>query len=131
MLTYFYERFFNDKEKQIFHKKIENTSFALSPSTRSDTRKYDYASYLFKENKRAGENIEKCKNCMSNKSQIKVLNEALIDLFTQSKFMLKQIHKLNNDIDDKNKIFIEEMVTNISQLNNIFDSIYERTKKRC
>lgn len=130
MLTYIYERFFN-KEEQISSKRIEDTSFVLSPSTRSDTRKYNYSSYLFKENKRAGENIEKCKNCMSNKSQIKVLNEALIDLFTQSKFMLKQLHKLNNDIDDRNKIFIEEMVTNISQLNNIFDSIYERTKKRC
>ena len=128
MINYFYGRFFNNKE--IIDIKIEDASFVLSPSTRNETKKYDISSYLFKENKRAGENIEKCKNCISNKSHIIFLNTALIDLFTQSKFMLKQIHKLNNDIDDKNKIFIEEMVTNISQLNNIFDSIYERTKKR-
>ena len=43
--------------------------------------------------------------------------------------MLKQIDKLNNNIDDKNKFYIQEMINNMLQLNNLFNSIYGGSKK--
>jgi len=119
MFEYFYNNFFykNEKEKDI----IQNT-FIHSPSTKREDSKGIIKS-LFKENKKAGENIEKCKYYKTNKKQVKLLNDALTELFNQSTFMLKQINKLNNSIDNKNKYYIQEMITNLSQINNIFVTV--------
>lgn len=122
MFSYVYSFFYNEKlEKQ--------AEKSLSPSTREKNKRLELIRSLEKQNKKTGINIEKCNSCKTNKSQIKLIYNALTNLFTQSKFILKQINKMKDkNIDLENQIYIQEMLTNITELNNIFDTVYGRVK---
>jgi hypothetical protein len=118
MFSYVYSFLYNEKlEKQV--------GKSLSPSSRERNKILELIRNLEKQNKKTGINIEKCNSCKTNKSQIKLIYNALTNLFTQSKFILKQINKMKDkNIDLENEIYIQEMLTNITELNNIFDTIY-------
>tara|TARA_B100000035_G_C20678120_1_gene412724 strand:- start:74 stop:454 length:381 start_codon:yes stop_codon:yes gene_type:complete len=123
MFSYFYSFFYND-EKNDFEKET-----ILSPKSREKNKFLELIRNLEKQNKKTGVNIEKCKSSKKNKNQLKLIMSALTDLFMQSKFMLKQISKLKDkNIDQENQIYIQEMLTNITELNNIFDTVYGRVK---
>lgn len=123
MFSYFYSFFYNN-EKNDFEKDT-----ILSPKSREKNKFLELIRNLEKQNKKTGVNIEKCKSSKKNKNQLKLIMAALTDLFMQSKFMLKQISKLKDkNIDQENQIYIQEMLTNITELNNIFDTVYGRVK---
>lgn len=123
MFSYFYSFFYND-EKNDFEKET-----ILSPKSRENNKLLELIHNLEKQNKKTCVNIEKCKSSKKNKNQLKLIMTALTDLFMQSKFMLKQISKLKDkNIDSENKIYIQEMLTNITELNNIFDTVYGSLK---
>ena len=123
MFSYLYSFFYND-EKNDFEKET-----ILSPKSREKNKFLELIRNLEKQNKKTGVNIEKCKSSKKNKNQLKLIMAALTDLFMQSKFMLKQISKLKDkNIDQENQIYIQEMLTNITELNNIFDTVYGRVK---
>ena len=110
---------------------IENPNPTPIKKTSQDKNNNDLIESLKQHNVIVRQNIEKCKKCKIDKNKIKILYLALTDLFTQSKFMLDQINKFKGIIDEENKSYVHEMISNISQLNNIFDSIYETSAKRC
>ena len=120
MYSYFYSFFYND-EKNDFEKETileSNEKKKISELIRN----------LEKQNKKTVVNIEKCISS-KNTNQLKLIRDALTDLFMQSKFMLKQISKIKDkNIDQENQIYIQEMLTNITELNNIFDTVYGRVK---
>lgn len=126
MINYIYSFFKGENIPS--NKELTKTNLIFSPTVKKKETA-TIIDLLFKGNQRTKKNIEKCNHIKSNKKQIKLFSKALIDLFTQSKFMLKQIDKLNNNIDDKNKFYIQEMINNMLQLNNLFNSIYGGSKK--
>jgi len=123
MFSYVYSFLYNEKlEKQ--------AEKSLSPSSREKNKLLELILNLEKQNIKTGINIEKCNSCKTNKSQIKLIYNALTNLFTQSKFILKQINKMKDtNIDIENEIYIQEMLTNITELNHIFDTIYDSIEK--
>ena len=110
MINYIYSFFKGENIPS--NKELTKTNLIFSPTVKKKETE-TIIDLLFKGNQRIKKNIEKCNHIKSNKKQIKLFSKALIDLFTQSKFMLKQIDKLNNNIDDKNKFYIQEMINNM------------------
>ena len=124
MISYILSFFYNQEQTEFQKDDI------LSPNSREKNKTLELIRNLEKQNKRTCFNIEKCKLCKKNKYRIKIIGDALTDLFMQSKFMLKQLIKIKDkNIDQENKIYIQEMLTNITELNNIFDTIYGSIKK--
>ncbi len=114
---------------------IKASSFISSPSNKGGNKQPVNKNIiaLNKETIRARINIEKGNHLISNhnyvllqKKHIKTIVSALIDVFTKSNFMIKQINKLNGNIDHSNDTYIKGILNNLCELNNIFDSIYER-----
>ena len=120
MYSYFYSFFYNDGKND----------FEKETILESNEKKkiLELIRNLEKQNKKTVVNIEKCISS-KNTNQLKLIRDALTDLFMQSKFMLKQISKIKDkNIDQENQIYIQEMLTNITELNNIFDTVYGRVK---
>lgn len=91
-------------------------------------RNIDLISLLNNEKERSIQNIEKCRFCKKCNLQTSIYN-SLNELFNQCTFILIQVQKLDK-IDEQNKLYIQEMVSSITELNNIFDSIYESIRKK-
>lgn len=91
-------------------------------------RNIDLITLLNNEKERSIQNIEKCRFCKKCNLQTSIYN-SLNELFNQCTFILIQVQKLDK-IDEQNKLYIQEMVSSITELNNIFDSIYESIRKK-
>lgn len=91
-------------------------------------RNIDLVTLLNNEKERSIKNIEKCRFCKKCNLQTSIYN-SLNELFNQCTFILIQVQKLDK-IDEQNKWYIQEMVSSITELNNIFDSIYESIRKK-
>ena len=91
-------------------------------------RNIDLITILHNEKERCIKNIEKCRYCKKCNLQTLTCN-SLNELFNHCTFILTQVQKLDK-IDEQNKLYIQEMVSTITELNNIFDSIYESIRKK-
>ena len=68
-------------------------------------------------------NIENNKYNKNDKKTIEILKEALIQVFTNDRFMVNQLKKMNT-MDTNNEYDLKRALENIKQLNIICETIY-------
>jgi len=89
----------------------------------SDVSNHKYIKAMETELIKTQKNIENNKYNKNDKKTIEILKEALIQVFTNNRFMVNQIKKMNT-MDTNNEYDLKRALENIKQLNIICENIY-------
>lgn len=110
--------------KKVEHSSIiDNTSNHHKRKDSVDISKNKYIISMEEELMKTQKYIENNKYGKSEKKTIEILKEALIQVFTNNRFMVNQLIKINT-VDTNNEYDLKRALENIKQLNIICESIY-------
>tara|TARA_X000001036_G_scaffold370263_1_gene356690 strand:+ start:261 stop:641 length:381 start_codon:yes stop_codon:yes gene_type:complete len=89
----------------------------------SDVSNHKYIKAMETELIKTQKNIENNNYNKNDKKTIEILKETLIQVFTNNRFMVNQIKKMNT-MDTNNEYDLKRALENIKQLNIICETIY-------